>query len=194
MQNLMQTVIKVNGKQYTTDVEPRLLLVDFLRDILNLTGTKSGCDTGQCGACTVMLNGVSVKSCTVLAVQADGSNVMTIEGVAQNGQLSALQEGFWNMHGLQCGYCTPAMIMSLMDLLQNNPKPSEAEIRDWLDGVFCRCGVYPNAVRAVHYAVEKNAVEKMQMESVIAKPETVTAHECLPIARTANVPLKAKSQ
>jgi aerobic carbon-monoxide dehydrogenase small subunit len=160
--NPMQTSIKVNGKHCSADVEPRLLLVDFLRDTLNLTGTKSGCETGLCGACTILLNGVSVKSCSVLAVQADGSDIVTIEGVAQNGQLSSLQEGFWERHGLQCGFCTPGMIMSLMDLLQRNLSPSEAEIRYWLDGVLCRCSTYQNVIRAVHYATEK-----MQPETAI---------------------------
>lgn len=157
----MQISLKVNGKDSTADVEPRLLLVDFLRDTLNLTGTKSGCDTAQCGACTVMLDGVSVKSCTILAVQADGSDVITIEGVTQNSQLSLLQKAFREMHGLQCGYCTPGMVMSLIDLLRRNPKPSEVEVRYWLDGVLCRCGNYQNIIHAVHYATEK-----MQSESV----------------------------
>ncbi len=158
----MQISIQVNGKYCSADVEPRLLLVDFLRDTLKLTGTKNGCDTGQCGVCTILLNGVAVKSCTVLAVQADGSNVLTIEGVAQNGQLSDLQEGFWEKHGLQCGYCTPGMVMSLMDLLQRSPQPSEEEIRSWLDGILCRCSAYQNVIHAVHYASEK-----MQSESAI---------------------------
>jgi carbon-monoxide dehydrogenase small subunit len=151
----MQTSVKVNGELYSADVEPRMLLVDFLRDTLNLTGTKSGCDTGSCGACTILLNGVSVKSCTILAVQADGSNIVTIEGVAQNDQLSPLQEGFWEMHGLQCGFCTPGMVMALIDLLQRNPEPSEAEIRQWLDGVLCRCSAYQNVISAVQYAAGK---------------------------------------
>ncbi len=150
----MQVSIKVNGKPYDADVEPRMLLVDFLRDILGLTGTKVGCDTNQCGTCNILLNGVSVKSCTVLAVQADGSELVTIEGVAQNGQLHLLQEAFWEMHGLQCGFCTPGMIMSLIDLLQHNSNPSEAEIRNSLEGTLCRCTGYHNVVRAVQHAVE----------------------------------------
>lgn len=150
----MQVSIKVNGKSYDADVEPRLLLVDFLRDILGLTGTKVGCDTNQCGTCNVLLNGLSVKSCTVLAVQADGSELVTIEGVAQNGQLHLLQEAFWEMHGLQCGFCTPGMIMSLIDLLQHNSNPSEAEIRNALEGTLCRCTGYHNVVRAVQHAVQ----------------------------------------
>ncbi|KST65712.1 (2Fe-2S)-binding protein [Mastigocoleus testarum] len=160
----MQISIKVNGKDYSGDVEPRLLLVDFLRDSLDLTGTKNGCDTGQCGACTIMIDGVSVKSCTMLAVQANGSDVTTIEGVTHNGQLSLLQEALWEMHGLQCGYCTPGMVILLMDLLQRNPEPSEAEIRYWLDGVLCRCGTYQNIICAVH-----RAAEKMQSKSVTAQ-------------------------
>ena len=151
----MQTNIKVNGKQYNADVEPRLLLVDFFRDTLGLTGTKVGCDTGQCGTCTILLDGVSVKSCTVLAVQADGSDVVTIEGVAENGQMSLLQKAFQEKHGLQCGFCTPGMILALTDLLQRNPNPSEAEIRSWIDGIFCRCSAYQNIVRAVQYVAEK---------------------------------------
>jgi aerobic carbon-monoxide dehydrogenase small subunit len=151
----VQTCIRVNGKFYTADVETRLLLVDFLRDGLGLTGTKVGCDTGQCGVCTILVNGVSVKSCTVLAVQADGSDVITIEGVAENGQLSVLQQAFWENHGLQCGFCTPAMILSLTDLLQQQPNPTEFEIRNWLDGILCRCTGYHNVVCAVEYATQK---------------------------------------
>lgn len=151
----MQTSIKVNGKHVSADVEPRLLLVDFLRDNLGLIGTKDGCDTGQCGACTILLNGVSVKSCTVLAIQADGSEVTTIEGIALNEELSLLQQGFWEKHGLQCGFCTPGMILALTDLLAHNPQPSEAEIRQWLDGILCRCTGYQNVIRAVQYAAEK---------------------------------------
>lgn len=151
----MQVSIKVNGKSCDADIEPRLLLVDFLRDNLDLTGTKVGCDTNQCGTCNVLLNGVSVKSCTVLAVQADGSDLVTIEGVAQNGQLHLLQEAFWEKHGLQCGFCTPGMIMSLIDLLQRNSNPSEADIRNSLEGNLCRCTGYHNVIRAVQHAAEK---------------------------------------
>ena len=151
----MQISITVNGKSYSADIEPRMLLVDFLRDTLGLTGTKIGCDTGQCGACTILLNGASLKSCTALAVQADGGEVTTIEGAAQNGQLNTLQEGFWERHGVQCGFCTPGMIMSITDLLQHNPTPDEAEIRSWLEGNLCRCTGYQNVVRAVQYAIEK---------------------------------------
>jgi len=132
-----------------------VLLVDFLRETLGLTGTKIGCDTGQCGTCTVWLDGRSVKSCTMLAVQADGAEVTTIEGLSQEGQLHALQEGFWEMHGVQCGFCTPGMVMALTDLLRHNAHPSERAIRDWLEGNLCRCTGYHNIVRAVQYAAEK---------------------------------------
>jgi len=132
-----------------------VLLVDFLRETLGLTGTKIGCDTGQCGTCTVLLDGRSVKSCTMLAVQADGAEVTTIEGLSQDGQLHALQEGFWEMHGVQCGFCTPGMVMALTDLLRHNAHPSERAIRDWLEGNLCRCTGYHNIVRAVQYAAEK---------------------------------------
>ncbi len=147
--------LTVNGTQHTSDVEPRLLLVEYLRDVLNLTGTHVGCDTSNCGACTVVLNGNAVKSCTIFAVQADGGDVTTVEGLAQNGELHPLQEGFWEMHGLQCGFCTPGMIMSAHELLQKNPSPTEAEIRHGLAGNFCRCTGYHNIVKAVQYAAEK---------------------------------------
>jgi carbon-monoxide dehydrogenase small subunit len=147
----------VNGKQHQSNVEPRTLLVHYLREQLNLTGTHIGCDTSQCGACVVLLNGQSVKSCTVLAVQADGAEVTTIEGLAQNGQLHPIQEGFWEKHGLQCGYCTPGMIMAAYDLLQKNPNPTDDEIRHGLEGNLCRCTGYENIVRAVQYAAEKMA-------------------------------------
>lgn len=152
----MTTVnITVNGQPTSQEVEPRLLLVHYLRDVLGLTGTHVGCDTSQCGSCTVHMNGESVKSCTVLAVQADGANITTIEGLASNGQLHPLQEGFWEKHGLQCGFCTPGMIMTAADLLKRNPRPSEAEIRAGLEGNICRCTGYHNIVRAVQYAAEK---------------------------------------
>ena len=152
----MSTIsMTVNGKTYKGEVEPRTLLVHYLRDNLNLTGTHIGCDTSQCGACVVLMNGQSVKSCTVLAVQAEGAEVMTIEGLANNGSLHPLQEGFWEKHGLQCGYCTPGMIMSAYDLLQQNPNPSEEEIRHGLEGNLCRCTGYHNIVKAVQYAAAK---------------------------------------
>ena len=144
--------ITVNGTQETNEVEPRLLLVQYLRDVLNLTGTHVGCDTTSCGACTVLLNGAAVKSCPLFAVQADGSEVTTIEGLATNGQLHPIQEAFWEKHGLQCGYCTPGMIMSAYDLLKKNPNPSEQEVRQGLSGNLCRCTGYHNIVKAVQHA------------------------------------------
>ena len=149
--------ITVNGQKHRAEVEPRLLLVHFLRDHLGLTGTHVGCDTSQCGACVVELDGQGVKSCTVLAVQADGAQITTIEGLAKDGQLHPIQEGFWEMHGLQCGYCTPGMIMSAKALLTRNPNPTEAEIRHGLEGNLCRCTGYQNIVRAVQYAAQKMA-------------------------------------
>jgi carbon-monoxide dehydrogenase small subunit len=150
-----QVSITVNGTTHTSEVEPRLLLVHYLRDMLDLTGTHVGCDTSQCGACTVHMNGDAVKSCTVLAVQADGAEIMTIEGLAQGGELHPIQEGFWEMHGLQCGFCTPGMIMTSVNLLQNNPHPTEAEIRHGLEGNLCRCTGYQNIVKAIQYAADK---------------------------------------
>jgi aerobic carbon-monoxide dehydrogenase small subunit len=144
----------VNGVQYDQDVEPRLLLVHFLRDTLGLTGTHVGCDTSNCGACTVHLDGDAVKSCTVLAVQADGSDVTTIEGMGTDGDLHPMQEAFWKNHGLQCGYCTPGMIMAASDLLNKNPHPSEEEVREALAGNLCRCTGYHNIVKAVLDAAE----------------------------------------
>ena len=151
-----QTIsLTVNGKQQGGEVEPRLLLVHYLRDKLGLTGTRIGCDTSQCGACTVVVNGRAVKSCTVFAVQADGAELMTIEGLAQDGQLHPLQEGFWEEHGLQCGFCTPGMILSAYDLLARNPDPSEGEIRHALHGNLCRCTGYQHIVDAVKLAAER---------------------------------------
>jgi aerobic carbon-monoxide dehydrogenase small subunit len=146
--------VAVNGKQYSNEVEPRLLLVHYLRDVLRLTGTHIGCDTSQCGACTILLNGDAVKSCTVLAVQADGMEITTIEGLAKDGELHPIQEGFWEMHGLQCGYCTPGMIMTAVDLLKRNPSPSEEEIRKGIEGNLCRCTGYHNIVKSIQYAAE----------------------------------------
>lgn len=147
--------ITVNGKAHSAEVEPRLLLVHFLREELGLTGTHVGCDTTQCGACTVTLDGHSAKSCTIFAVQADGSEVTTIEGVAEGDQLHPMQNGFWEEHGLQCGYCTPGMIMAGIDLLKDNPHPSEQEIREGISGNLCRCTGYQHIVKAIQYA-EKN--------------------------------------
>jgi len=142
----------VNGQTRSGSVEARTLLVDFLRDHLELTGTNIGCDTSQCGACTIMMNGHAVKSCTALAVQAEGSEITTIEGLATNGQLHPLQQAFWDEHGLQCGYCTPGMIMAGFGLLDQNPEPSESEIRHCLEGNICRCTGYQNIVKAFQSA------------------------------------------
>lgn len=151
-----QTInVTINGATYQHDVEPRLLLVHYLRDVVGLTGTHIGCETSVCGACTVMLNGHAVKSCTLLAVQADGGQVTTIEGLAQNGALHPVQEGFWVKHGLQCGYCTPGMIISACQLLERNPNPTVAEIRQAIEGNLCRCTGYQHIVQAVQYAAEK---------------------------------------
>ena len=145
----------VNGKVRKAQVEPRLLLVHFLREQLNLTGTHIGCDTSQCGACTVLIDGRSVKSCTVFTVQADGANITTIEGLAANGTLHPMQEGFWEEHGLQCGYCTPGMIMSAVNLLADNPHPTEREIREGITGNFCRCTGYQHIVNAIQHAANQ---------------------------------------
>ena len=149
--------IVVNGRRYDRDVEPRLLLVHFIRDLGGVTGTKIGCDTSQCGACTVLLDGIAVRSCTCLAVQADGCAVTTIEGLAPPGSLHPLQEGFWNKHGLQCGYCTPGLILTALDFLQREPRPSEADIRHAIEGNLCRCTGYQNVVRAIALAAERLA-------------------------------------
>lgn len=149
---MQKVTVTVNGVAYTRDVEPRMLLVDFIRDSLGLTGTNIGCDTSQCGACTIHMDGMAVKSCTVLAVQADGSNLTTIEGLAKNGLLHAMQQAFWDQHGLQCGYCTPGMIMAAAKLVENNPSITEEQIRHGLEGNICRCTGYQNIVRAVAQA------------------------------------------
>jgi aerobic carbon-monoxide dehydrogenase small subunit len=154
MASPVRVSVTINGVKQTADVEPRLLLVHFLRDTLGLTGTHVGCDTSNCGACTVHLDGEAVKSCTVLAVQADGAEVTTIEGLGQENNLHPLQEAFWEHHGLQCGYCTPGMIMAAADLLERNPHPSEHEVREGLAGNLCRCTGYHNIVKAVLSAAE----------------------------------------
>jgi aerobic carbon-monoxide dehydrogenase small subunit len=150
--------VTVNGKAYSHDVEPRTLLVHYLRDTLLLTGTHVGCDTSSCGACTIHVDGIAAKSCTMLAVQADDCEITTIEGMAKGSDMHPLQVGFKECHGLQCGFCTPGMIMSSADLLSKNPNPTEDEIRHALEGNFCRCTGYHNIVRAVQYAAEKMAV------------------------------------
>src|SRR3990172_1828752 len=161
----MKISMKVNGVLHTHDVEPQLLLVDFIRDTLGLTGTKCGCETGQCGACIVLLNGVSVKSCSVLAVQGDGSEVTTIEGLAKNGQMTPLQEAFVEHHAVQDGYATPGEIMSLTDLLNRNPSPDESEIRSWLEGNLDRSTGYHNIVNAVKSASQKMKGEQQAQQS-----------------------------
>jgi aerobic carbon-monoxide dehydrogenase small subunit len=147
--------LTVNGQPVEADVEPRLLLVHFIRENLNLTGTHIGCDTTSCGACTIHMNGMPVKSCTILAVQADGATINTVESLAQNGKLSLIQEGFQEKHGLQCGYCTPGMMMTATALLTENPHPTEDEIRWGISGNLCRCTGYINIVKAIQYAADK---------------------------------------
>jgi carbon-monoxide dehydrogenase small subunit len=146
--------LTVNGKEISADVEDRLLLVHFLRDVADLTATNIGCETTSCGACTVLLDGESVKSCTVLAAQADGRSVTTLEGLAADGQMHAVQEAFHQEHGLQCGFCTPGMVMAIVSLLKENPSPTEAEVRTGLEGNICRCTGYHNIVRAALAAAE----------------------------------------
>jgi carbon-monoxide dehydrogenase small subunit len=147
--------VTVNGERHTHEVEPRLLLVHYLRDVLSLTGTHVGCETSLCGACTIVLNGQAVKSCAVLAVQADGGEVLTVEGLEKDGKLHPLQEGFWEEHGLQCGYCTPGMIMASYQLLQRIPNPTDEEIRHGLEGNLCRCTGYQHIVKAVQHAAKR---------------------------------------
>jgi carbon-monoxide dehydrogenase small subunit len=156
--------VTVNGTAHQSEVESRLLLVHYLRDALNLTGTHIGCETSLCGACTVMVDGLAVKSCTILAVQADGAKVTTIEGLAQNGELHPVQQGFWDKHGLQCGYCTPGMIVAAAQLLERNPDPTEAEIRHGLEGNLCRCTGYQHIVQAV-----QSAAKNMKSKSAVAR-------------------------
>ncbi len=147
--------VRVNGSTYRREVEPRLLLVHLLRDVLGLTGTHVGCDTSSCGACTVLLGDLAVKSCTLLAVQADGAEITTVEALATNGDLHAVQEGFWEEHGLQCGFCTPGFLMATVQLLERNPDPDDAEIRHALEGNLCRCTGYQHIVNAVQNAAGK---------------------------------------
>ena len=148
----MKVSMVVNGTTYEQEVEPRTLLVHFLRDQLSLTGTNIGCDTSQCGACTVHMDGLAIKSCTTLAVQAEGAEIVTIEGLSSNGQLHPMQQAFWDNHGLQCGYCTPGMIMAAVKLVENNPNLSDTEIRHGLEGNLCRCTGYENIVKSVKAA------------------------------------------
>jgi carbon-monoxide dehydrogenase small subunit len=154
-----QISMTVNGTAYEDEVESRLLLVHYIREVLNLTGTHIGCDTSQCGACTILMDGDAVKSCTMFAVQADGANLQTVEGLAQDDQLAPVQEGFWEEHGLQCGYCTPGMLMTAQALLARNPNPTDAEIRHGLHGNLCRCTGYEHIVNAIQYAAKKTRGE-----------------------------------
>ena len=152
----MPTVtMTVNGQQVSREVDPRTLLVDFIRNELHLTGTHVGCDTSQCGACVVHVDGTSQKACTMLAMQADGLEVTTIEGLAKNGELHPMQAAFKEHHGLQCGFCTPGMVMSAVDLVQRNPDPDEHEVREWLEGNICRCTGYHNIVKAIQHAAKE---------------------------------------
>jgi aerobic carbon-monoxide dehydrogenase small subunit len=155
MAQMIPITVTVNGTRYTREVEPRQFLVYFLRDELNLTGTHVGCDTSQCGACTVLLDGQAVKSCTVLAVQADGASITTVEGLAKEGRFHPIQEAFWEAHGLQCGFCTPGMMITIHQLLEEHPSPSEEEIRRGIRGNLCRCTGYQNIVRAAQLAASK---------------------------------------
>ena len=150
----------INGQSVSHEVEPRLLLVHYIRETVGLTGTHVGCDTSQCGACTITMNGQAVKSCTLFAVQATGANIMTIEGLAKDGELHPIQQGFWEKHGLQCGFCTPGMIMAAVQLLERYPKPSEEVIRHQLEGNLCRCTGYHNIVKAIEWAADKMAAVK----------------------------------
>jgi carbon-monoxide dehydrogenase small subunit len=151
----MNISVTVNGKSYAHDVEPRMSLVQYLREVLDLTGTHIGCDTSSCGACTISFNGNAVKSCTLLAVQANGSEITTIEGMAQNGELHPIQAAFKEHHGLQCGFCTPGMVMTAIDIIDHHPKPTEEDIRHGLKGNFCRCTGYHNIVKSIQHAAEK---------------------------------------
>ena len=151
----MNISIRINGIEHSHDIEPRMSLSQYLREVVDLTGTHIGCDTSGCGACTITLDGDAVKSCTLLAVQANGCEITTIEGMAQNGQMHPIQEAFKENHGLQCGFCTPGMVMTAVDILKNNPNPTEAEIRHGLEGNFCRCTGYHNIVKSIQHAAEK---------------------------------------
>ncbi len=151
----MQLTITINGERHSDDIDPRMLLVHYLRDVAQLTGTHIGCETSLCGACTVLMNGSAIKSCTTLAVQAEGCQITTVEGLAKDGKMHPIQEGFWEEHGLQCGYCTPGMIMTATDLLSRNANPTEAQIREALEGNLCRCTGYQHIIKAIQYAAEK---------------------------------------
>jgi aerobic carbon-monoxide dehydrogenase small subunit len=165
---LVKISLTVNGVNYTHEVEPRMMLVQFLRDVLRLTGTHVGCDTSSCGACNILINGTAAKSCTLLAVQANQCSITTIEGIANEESLHPVQEGFRECHGLQCGFCTPGMIVTAVDILKHNPDANEHEIREALEGNFCRCTGYHNIVRAVQYAGEKMKAAKQAKKEAIA--------------------------
>jgi carbon-monoxide dehydrogenase small subunit len=161
----VQVTMNVNGAEVTEDVEPRLLLVHFLRDTLGMTGTHWGCDTSNCGVCVVLMDGEPVKSCTVLAAMADGHSIETVEGLEQDGRLDPVQEGFMEMHGLQCGFCTPGMMMTAKALLAANPHPTDAQIREAISGQICRCTGYTNIVKSVHWAAEHQAAGAEKVEA-----------------------------
>ena len=161
---MTQVHLTINGKVHQAEVEDRLLLVHFIREVANLTGTHIGCDTTSCGACTVLINGVPAKSCTLLAVQVDGANIQTVEGLEQDGKLHPIQEGFYEEHGLQCGFCTPGMMLVGKALLERNPNPTEAEIRQAISGNLCRCTGYVNIVKAVQYAGQKMSAPAQPVE------------------------------
>jgi len=163
--------VTVNGISHRHEVEPRLLLVYYLREVLGLTGTHIGCDTTSCGTCTVLMNGQAVKSCTLLAVQADGAELLTVEGLAQNGQLHPIQEGFWEEHGLQCGFCTPGMMLTALQILERHPDPSDDEIRHGLEGNLCRCTGYQHIVNSVKYAARKLTEQRIPAIPVHAGKE-----------------------
>jgi aerobic carbon-monoxide dehydrogenase small subunit len=175
MADAVRVSLTVNGREQTADVEPRLLLVHFLRDTLGLTGTHVGCDTSNCGACTCHVDGEAVKSCTVLTVQADGAEVKTIEGMGQEGGLHPLQDAFWKHHGLQCGYCTPGMIMAAADLIARTPNPSEHDVREALAGNLCRCTGYHNIVKAVRAAAAEMSGAEARPE--VREEEPAWAHQ-----------------
>ncbi len=164
--------VTVNGVTYRHEVEPRLLLVYYLRDVLGLTGTHIGCDTTSCGACTVLVDGLAVKSCTVLAAQADGTHILTVEGLAQDGQLHPIQESFWEEHGLQCGFCTPGMMLTALQLLERHPHPTEEQIRHGLEGNLCRCTGYQHIVNSVRSAARK--LQERQMPAIPLRAAVVT--------------------
>lgn len=161
----IEVTCKINGRQYSGAAEPRTLLVHFIRDVLNLTGTHIGCDTGHCGACTIMMNGKTIKSCMLLAVQAQGADLLTVEGLADGDKLHPIQEAYWENHGLQCGYCTPGMLMSSLFLLQRNPDPTEEEIRRGIEGNLCRCTGYVNIVKSIQAAAKKMQAQHAEKAS-----------------------------